>query len=164
MIVLQPLSPVAFAPFGDVIEARDDVARFLINDGEAERFDDLAAIDTLHDGGRPAIAIVRALSAADFPLTIARLERHPNGSQAFVPLQAAPFVVVVAPFDGQVLDGSKIRAFRSNGRQGVNFRRGVWHHPLIAAHVGAEFLVIDRRGPEPNLELAFLDPQARVMT
>jgi ureidoglycolate lyase len=79
------------------------------------------------------------------------LERHPLGSQLFMPLSADPFVVVVAP-PAAVPDREAVRAFLTNGRQGVNYRRGAWHHPLIALAAGREFLVIDRGGPGENCD------------
>ena len=82
----------------------------------------------------------------ELPLAIAMLERHPLSSQLFMPLSAAPFLVVVAP-PGEHVDRANVRAFVTNGAQGVNYRRGTWHHPVIALENPSEFLVVDRVGP-----------------
>jgi ureidoglycolate lyase len=83
-------------------------------------------------------------------LRIDRLERHPLGSQAFVPLGPQPFLVVVG--DEGDLAFERIHVYLSSGQQGVNYRRNVWHHPLIALHERARFLVLDRAGLGPNCE------------
>ncbi|MBT8130974.1 MAG: ureidoglycolate lyase, partial [Gammaproteobacteria bacterium] len=86
----------------------------------------------------------------------AMLEKHPLGSQAFVPLAPFVFLVVVAPPGEAPQD---IRAFASNGQQGISYHRGTWHMPLIALETGQSFLVIDREGStlQTNLETFYLD-------
>lgn len=145
----RPLDRESFAPFGDVIETADDKA-FAINAGTTVRHEDLAAIDVTENGGRPVISIFESRPFG-FPIEIAELERHPLSSQAFVPLDPHPFAVVVAPA-GEGVDAKDIRAFLTDGVQGVNFRRGVWHHPVIVT-VPMRFLVIDRGTAEPNCDL-----------
>jgi ureidoglycolate lyase len=83
------------------------------------------------------------------------VERHPLGSQAFIPLQRFVFIVVVGPA-GEAIEAQDLRAFVSNGRQGINYHRGVWHMPLIALEAGHEFLVIDRIGEGANCDQVFL--------
>ncbi len=136
-----PLTKAAFVPFGDVIEA-EGARRIEINDGMCTRFHDLAALDLTEAGGRPLVSLFRSRAWA-LPLALRLLERHPLSSQAFVPLGSEPFLVAVAP-PGETPRAESVRVFRTDGRQGVNLRRGVWHHPLIALAEGAEFLVIDR--------------------
>jgi len=136
-----PLTKAAFVPFGDVIEARG-ARRFEINDGMCARFHDLATLDLTEAGGRPLVSLFRSRAWTP-PFALRLLERHPLSSQAFFPLGSEPFLVVVAP-PGETPRAESVRAFRTDGRQGVNLRRGVWHHPLIALAEGAEFLVIDR--------------------
>jgi len=147
---LQPAALTAelFAGFGDVVEARGESG--LINSGTTRQFADLASIDVTHEAGRPCASIYRA-TPYPLPLKIRLLERHPLGSQLFMPLSGQRFLVVVAPA-GEVPERAAVRAFVSNGRQGVNYRRGTWHHPLIAIHGTGEFLVIDRTGPGSNCD------------
>ena len=145
----EPLTAAAFAPFGDVIESacHDPV---WINAGTCARYDDRALVDVAASGGRPILSIFEA-RPRQLPLAIRMLERHPLSSQAFVPLDARPFLIVVAR-DGTDAIDARIRAFTSNGLQGVNFRRNTWHHPLIAIGEMSRFLVVDRGGPGANCE------------
>lgn len=145
----EPLTRDAFAPFGDVIEAAD-VDRFTINQGFAERFNDLAKIDITNEQGQPNISIVRS-APQPLPISLKLVERHPLGSQIFFPLQDQEWLVVVADARDQPTPQS-LRAFRAGGRQGINFARNVWHHPLLAPAPFGEFLIIDRKGPGSNLE------------
>jgi len=149
-----PLTRAAFAPFGDVIEA-DGAERFEINNGSTTRFHDLARVDVAAEGGHALVNIFRA-RPLPMPLTIAMMEKHPLGSQAFVPLEPAPFLVVVAPL-GDAVAPADLRAFLARGGQGVNYALGVWHHPVIALGRQTDFLVIDRGGPGDNLAEFFFD-------
>lgn len=149
--VLQPeaLTAQAFAPFGDVIEI-GSTEPLLINQGFAERFDNLARLDLTGGEGTPCLSIFRA-KARPFPIHIDMMERHPLGSQAFMPLSGNGFLVVVAePGDAPLF--SSLRAFAAAPGQGVNYHPGVWHFPLLALNDGDAFLVIDRMGPGNNLE------------
>lgn len=145
VLPVEPLTAEAFAPFGDVIEAASAARHYPINDGFAERFHDLARLDTQADGGQPLLNIFRARGRR-LPLTVALLERHRLGSQAFLPLAPQAFLVVVAP-PGTAPDEARLRAFLAAPGQGVNYGRGTWHHPLIALGNGGDFCVIDRSGP-----------------
>ena len=145
---IQPLTREAFAPFGDVIET-DGAAHFPINAGFAERFHDLAGVDVAAGGGRPLISIFRG-QPRPTPLRLTLMERHPLGSQAFVPLQDHAWIVVVAA-GADPCRPDALRAFRAGGRQGVNYARGTWHHPLIVLVPNHEFVVVDR-GDGDNLE------------
>jgi ureidoglycolate lyase len=149
------LTAEAFAPFGDVIETAGRDSRW-INEQTCRRFDDLAQVDVGEAGGRPLISIFEA-SPRSLPLRISMLERHPMSSQAFYPLQAQPFLVVVAA-DGPAPDASGIRVFLSSGSQGVNYRRNTWHHSLIALERKSTFLVVDRGGPGENCEEMGINP------
>ena len=144
-LVAQPLSADRFAPFGDVIEdVRATSAP--MNDARFERFDALCELDT---DGETGIGIVRCRSATSLPYRVDIVERHPLGSQAFVPLDGQPFLVAVARA-GAAPD--RLHAFVSNGRQGVNYRRGTWHMPLIGLEHGQRFLVIDRQTATTNCD------------
>lgn len=154
VLPIEPLTRAAFQPFGDVIEA-DGAEHFQINNGTTTRFHDLARVDAEAEGGHVLVNIFRA-RPLPMPLTVAMMEKHPLGSQAFVPLDAAPFLVVVAP-PGDRVAPEDLRAFLTQGRQGVNYARGVWHHPIIALDRETDFLVIDRGGPGDNLAEFFFD-------
>jgi ureidoglycolate lyase len=148
-LVAVPLSRSAFEPFGDVIETAGDPPSS-INQGWAERYHDLAQIDVTAAGGRPLVDLVRTRPRT-LPMSIKMVERHALGSQAFVPLARARFIVVVAPA-GATPKPSDLRAFTTNGQQGVNYRPGVWHHPLLALDQVSDFLVLHRGGPTEDCE------------
>ncbi len=147
-IAARPLTKSAFAGFGDVIETEGAEQR-LINAGTTTRFHDLAGIDVGDENGRPLVNIFRGQPFA-FPVSVAMMERHPLGSQAFFPLANRPFLVVVAP-DEDGRPGTPI-AFLAAGDQGVNYGKNVWHHPLLALNAVSDFLVVDRGGPGDNLQ------------
>lgn len=156
----QPLSAEAFSPFGDVIDAATAAQALDINEGFATRFHDLAAIDVNDDGGRVCVSLFRSRPAAP-PVVVRLMERHPLGSQAFIPLERRPFLVVVAP--PGPLRPADIRAFRARGDQGVNYAKGVWHHFLLALEAQSDFLVIDRAGPGNNVDEIELAANERIV-
>jgi ureidoglycolate lyase len=141
-IRVHPLSAEAFAPFGDVLDATGDFR--LINAGLCKRHHDRATLDFGDAGG--GISIFHAEPRA-LPYSFDLIERHPEGSQAFLPMTQHPFLVIVAP-DLQ----AKPRAFLTNGAQGINLHRGIWHGVLTPLHAPGLFAVVDRIGPTPNLE------------
>ncbi|AJP59640.1 ureidoglycolate hydrolase [Pandoraea vervacti] len=145
---IERLTREAFAPFGDVIELAG-AKHFAINGGTTERFHDLATVDLGPEGGRTLVNVFRG-QPRQLPYEVKMLERHPLGSQAFIPLKTTPYLVVVAP--AGELDVSRIRAFVSDGWQGVNYARGVWHHPLLALHEVSDFIVVDRGGDGHNCD------------
>ncbi|HXH02909.1 MAG TPA: ureidoglycolate lyase [Candidatus Competibacteraceae bacterium] len=148
---VQSLTREAFAPFGDVIETAG-AHHFGINEGAIECFHDLAKVDVgVKEDGRTLISIARCNRATTLPLQIKLIERHPLGSQAFIPLSDTPLVVVVAR-PGETVESQRLHAFVSNGRQGINYHRGVWHIPLIALEEGQAFIIVDRGGPGPNCD------------
>ena len=112
------------------------------------RFNDLATLDIGEDHGRPIVSIFRGRLLA--PLVLRIFERHPLGSQAFVPLSGRPFLAAVAP--AGVFDPLAVRVFRAVPTQGVNYARGTWHHFLLPLEAESDFLVIDRAGPGDNLD------------
>ncbi|HSI06786.1 MAG: ureidoglycolate lyase [Myxococcota bacterium] len=145
-LLVEPLTRSAFAEFGDVIEL-DGAHHYPINGGTCERYHDLARVDV--GDGRTLINVFRG-QARPFPIAITMLERHPLGSQAFVPLSEREYLVVVAP--AGELDPGRVRAFLARARQGVNYAKGVWHHPLLALDVTSDFLVVDRGGAGNNCD------------
>jgi ureidoglycolate lyase len=146
-MIIQPLTADGFAPFGDVVEfeGRDS---FPINDGMAERYHALADIELGGEQARGIISLV-ASRQFDMPRRVDHLEHHPLGSQAFLPLDASPFIVVFCPPATQP-DLEKLQAFVTNGKQGINYRRGTWHHVLLTPCAPMRFICIDRAGPGNN--------------
>lgn len=145
-ITTELLTAEAFAPFGNVIEVSERARHFPINNGSTERYHDLARLDVSSDNGHAILSIFRA-TPRRLPMQLLLLERHPMGSQAFMPLSQLPYLVVVAGA-GEQPDLTRIRCFRAAPTQGVNYARGTWHHPLLALHAASDFLVVDRGGAE----------------
>jgi ureidoglycolate lyase len=144
-----PLSRTAFAPYGDVIEVSDDNERIAINYGLTERHHKLAAPDVAEGKGWPMISIFRS-QPIQLPFKIQVMERHPLGSQAFMPLSGNRYLVVVAPAGD--LDVTLLRAFLVAPNQGVNYHKGVWHHYCLALQERSDFLVVDRGGEGQNCD------------
>ena len=138
-----PLTTEAFAAYGDVLDATGDFR--LINDGMCRRHHDRARLDFGADG-RAGLSIFQA-EPRDLPYSFDLIERHPEGSQAFVPMTAHPFLVIVS--DGP---DAVPRAFLTNGAQGINFHRGTWHGVLTPLSGQGLFAVVDRIGTSRNLE------------
>lgn len=139
----EPLTPAAFAPYGEVLEATGDFR--LINAGLCRRHHDRALLD-FGPGGRAGISIFKAELRA-LPYRFDLIERHPDGSQAFLPMSGDPFLIIVS-------DGPEAtpRAFLTDGAQGINLRRGTWHGVLTPLGGPGLFAVVDRIGESPNLE------------
>ncbi len=126
-----------------------------MNEASFVRFADLCRV-SVGESGRVCVSIARCERPTRLPHRIERVERHPLGSQALVPLAPKPFVVVVGPAATSPCVGS-LQAFVTNGSQGVSYYPGTWHMPLIAFESGQEFLVIDRAGDMPNCDLFELE-------
>lgn len=154
----EPLTAKAFAPFGSVIEASDAAVKLDINQGHAVRYDRLAEVDVADEGGAGAISLFRAQPLAEPVLKV--FERHPLGSQSFVPLGGRSYLVAVAP-PGD-FDPAAVRVFRAEGNQGVHYRKGVWHHFLLVLDADSDFLVVDRAGPGENCEEVELPPGGEI--
>jgi ureidoglycolate lyase len=153
LITIQPMTAEAFAPFGDVLEVAGAPDK-LINQGLCGRFHDRARVDV--SDGRAGISIFQSQTRA-LPYRLDMLERHPDGSQAFIPMSHDPFLVIVAP-DENGKPGTPL-AFRTAPGQAINFHRGTWHGVLTPLHAPGLFAVIDRIGDGPNLEEYWLqDP------
>lgn len=150
-ITAQPLTADAFAPLGDVLEVAGDPDK-LINQGLCSRYHDRAALDFAD--GRAGISLFNAEARA-LPYVLEMVERHPDGSQAFIPMTQHPFLVIVAPdTDGKP---STPRAFLTAPGQAINLHRGTWHGVLTPLHAPGLFAVVDRIGPGANLEEYWFD-------
>jgi len=138
----------AFAEFGDVISS-EEADHFSIDNGTTERYHDLARIDVAENHGKPLVSLFRS-QPRQFPFEVTAMERHPLGTQAFIPLSKQPYLVVVAPRGDFLLHA--LQAFLAKPDQGVNYAKGAWHHALIALNEVSDFIVIDRGGPGPNFD------------
>ena len=136
-----------FAAYGDLI-ASDSIKPIDINAGYAKRFDDLAKINTSKGKGKTIVSIFSALKRS-FPMKIDMMEKHPLGSQAFVPMKETIFLSFVAP-PGNAPEINKIQSFIIPPKMGINYKPGIWHFPLISTE-DTNFLVVDRKGDGENL-------------
>ena len=144
-----------FKKFGDMITT-DDIKPLEINDGYAKRYDGIANLDTKKDNGESIISIFSALKRS-FPMKVDMMEKHPLGSQAFIPMKETTFLAFVAP-EGTKPDLDKVEAFIIPKGIGVNYNAGIWHFPLIATE-DMNFLVVDRKGTGDNLVLHYLNKE-----
>nr|WP_306120440.1 MULTISPECIES: ureidoglycolate lyase [unclassified Roseitalea] len=149
-----PLTAAAFAPYGEVLEASGE-ADLIINQGNCGRWHDRAALD-FDPNGRAGISIFKARPRS-LPYTLALFERHPLGSQAFIPMAASPYLVCVASDESDKPVAP--RAFLASPGQGINIGRNVWHGVLTPLGEPGLFAVVDRIGPGDNLvEHRLADP------
>ena len=155
-ITTEPLTAEAFARFGDVIEQKDAPDK-IINQGLCGRHHDLARLDFAD--GRAGISLFDAEPRA-LPYRLEMVERHPLGSQAFLPLNPASFLVIVAEDAGG--EPARPRAFLTAPGQGINLLRNTWHGVLTPLQAPGLFAVIDRIGPGDNLEEYWFDTPFRV--
>ena len=151
----KPITKENFSKYGDVITTKG-IKPLEINDGYAKRFDGIANLDTSIDGGETTICIFSALKRS-FPMKINMMEKHPLGSQAFIPMQETTFLVLVAP-KGSKPNINEIESFIVPPHIGVNYNPGIWHFPLISTK-DMNFLVVDRKGSGDNLVLEDLNKE-----
>ena len=144
-----------FIKFGDMI-ATKDLIPIEINNGYAKRYDGIANLNTSKENGKTTISIFSALKRT-FPMKIDMMEKHPLGSQAFIPMKETTFLAFVAP-KGEKLDLKKIEAFIIPPGIGINYNPGTWHFPLISTE-NMNFLVVDRKGSGDNLVIENLDKE-----
>jgi ureidoglycolate lyase len=157
-LVAQPLTAEAFAPFGEVLDTSGDPDR-IINQGLCGRYHDRARLDFAD--GRAGISLFDA-EPRSLPYRLDMVERHPDGSQAFLPMTLAPFLVIVAPDEGG--RPGRPRAFLTAPGQGINLARGTWHGVLTPLSAPGLFAVVDRIGPGANLEEHWFDTPWTVVT
>ena len=141
------ISRSKFSSYGDLIST-DDINPMNINEGYAKRFDNLANLDTSKDSGKTIVSIFSALKRT-FPMKIHMMEKHPLGTQAFIPMKETTFLAFVAP-SGESPEIDKIQSFVIPPKRGINYKPGIWHFPLISTE-NINFLVIDRKGSGDNL-------------
>ena len=150
-----PITKENFSKFGNMITT-EDINPLEINNGYAKRFDNIAKIDTSSQNGETTISIFSALKRS-FPMKIDMMEKHPLGSQAFIPMKETTFLSLVAPA-GEKPDIEKIKSFIVPKGIGVNYKANVWHFPLISTE-DMNFLVVDRKGSGDNLVIEKLDKE-----
>ncbi|NRA72887.1 MAG: ureidoglycolate lyase [Gammaproteobacteria bacterium] len=150
----RPLTSEAFSAFGDVIETSASTNNFAINGGITQRYHDLAKIDVSDQQGHAIISIFRS-NPLPQPIAIKMMERHPYGSQAFIPMGDNPYLIVVAP--AGEFDANSIEVFIANSNQGINYHKGTWHHFCLALDGESDFLVVDRGGEGDNCDVLELD-------
>ena len=150
-----PITKDNFSQFGDMIST-SEIKPIEINNGYAKRYDGIANLNTSKDNGETTISIFSALKR-NFPMKIDMMEKHPLGSQAFIPMKETTFLAFVAP-NGEKPDLNKIEAFVVPPGIGINYKPGTWHFPLISTE-DMNFLVIDRKGSGDNLVIENLDKE-----
>ena len=155
----KPITKENFSKFGDMITTAN-IKPIEINDGYAKRFDRIANLNTSQDNGETIISIFSALKRT-FPMKIDMMEKHPLGSQAFIPMKQTTFLVLVAP-EGNKPDLNKIEAFIVPQEIGVNYNPGTWHFPLIATE-DMNFLVVDRKGSGDNLVIENIEKEEVIL-
>ena len=148
-----------FSKFGDMIST-NNIKPININNGYAKRFDDIANLNTSKDNGETTISIFSALKR-EFPMKVDMMEKHPLGSQAFIPMKETTFLILVAP-QGDKPDLKKIESFIIPPGIGVNYNPGIWHFPLISTE-DMNFLVVDRKGSGKNLVIENLDNEKIIL-
>jgi ureidoglycolate lyase len=151
----KPITKENFSKFGDMITTKN-IKPLEINNGYAKRFDNIAKLDTSSENGETTISIFSALKRS-FPMKIDMMEKHPLGSQAFIPMKETTFLTLVAP-EGKKPDLEKIESFIIPNGIGVNYNTGVWHFPLISTE-DMDFLVVDRKGSGDNLIIENLEKE-----
>ena len=140
----------AIAGLAELIDASDTPDK-LINQGRCGRFHDRATLDV---DGRVGVSVFQSTSFS-LPFKMEMMERHPLGSQAFLPMQEGEYLVVLA----EDKDGAPVapRAFIAGPGQGVNIGRNVWHGVLCPLSDPGLFMVVDRVSEGPNLEEHWFD-------
>ncbi len=160
-LAILPLSAAGFEAFGDVVEFEGHDS-FPINQGMADRYHALADVELAGEQARAIISLVDSRKF-ELPRKVDHLEYHPLGSQAFLPLDASPFIVVVCAA-GRELELDKLQAFVTNGRQGINYRLGTWHHVLLTPYAAMRFICVDRAGAGDNcIDFFIPEPEQRLL-
>ncbi|WP_020408010.1 ureidoglycolate lyase [Hahella ganghwensis] len=161
----EPLTREAFAQFGQVIEISDQEP-LVINQGNTLRYDSLAPVELSGPEDYGVMNLFRA-QPRTLPMTIEMMERHPLGSQAFIPVSGEPYLVLVGlPKKGEAEntpDPASLTLFLAGADQGVNYARNTWHHPVLGLNKVCDFLVVDRKGPGNNCVEHYFDPSLSII-
>ena len=155
----KPISKENFSKFGDVISTKD-INSIDVNNGYAKRYDNIANLNTSKDNGKTTISIYSALKR-QFPMKIDMMEKHPLGSQAFIPMKETTFLSLVAP-QGDKPELNQIESFIVPPGIGINYNPGIWHFPLISTE-DMNFLVVDRKGLGDNLVIEDLKKEKIIL-
>ena len=155
----KPITKEDFLIFGDVITT-DKLKSIEINNGFAKRFDGVANLNTAQNNGVTTISIFSALKRS-FPMKIDMMEKHPLGSQAFIPMKETTFLAFVAP-QGDKPNLKKVKSFVIPPGIGINYKPGTWHFPLISTE-NMNFLVVDRKGSGNNLVIENLESEKIIL-
>ena len=155
----KPISKENFSKFGDVISTKD-INSIDVNNGYAKRYDNIVNLNTSKDNGKTTISIFSALKR-QFPMKIDMMEKHPLGSQAFIPMKETTFLSLVAP-QGDKPELNQIESFIVPPGIGINYNPGIWHFPLISTE-DMNFLVVDRKGLGDNLVIEDLKKKKKIL-
>lgn len=153
----RPLTAEHFAAYGEVIGLQT-ATQLSINDGLTTRYHDLATIDIAAENGRALISVFHT-APIPLPHRVRVLERHPLGSQTFIPITTTPFLLLVGDVNRTPLTENELHLFITNGHQGVNLHKNTWHHHQLVLHHPQHFFVIDRGGDGMNQEETTIDEE-----
>ena len=146
---IEPLTKQGFAPYGDVIEVNSENQIISINHGLADRHHDLIKVDVNNENGHTIVSIIDTQKVC-LPFRVCVMERHPLGSQAFMPIGNNPYIVVVT--EPGEFDYNQLKGFLVRPDQGVNYAKGTWHHSCMSLYEANQFLVVDRGGQGANCD------------
>jgi len=154
----QVINKEAFAPYGELI-ACDGAMTYQCNQGRAIRYHDLLKnLDITDKSGKVGLSIYKSVPSP-IPFEVEVMERHPLGTQAFIPMtkdHQSRYLVAVAPAGD--FNPALITAFIVQGQVGINYKKGIWHLPIVALDGDMDFLAIDRIGPEKNCDEVIFSP------
>ena len=159
IIIPKKVSKQNFSSYGDIIST-EGITPIDINAGYAKRYDNLANINTSKENGESIISIFSAIKRT-FPMKIDMMEKHPLGSQAFIPMKETIFLAFVAP-SGDKPNLDKLESFIVPKGIGINYNPGIWHFPLISTE-DMNFLVVDRKGSGNNLIIENLEDKKIIL-
>ncbi|MBX7113807.1 MAG: ureidoglycolate lyase [Myxococcaceae bacterium] len=138
----QPLTPHAFAPFGDVVSTARLSQGKSANQGTGTRLDFVAQLASTRPAAKANMVVFRCNGQA-LPFHVKLLEQHPHSSQTFLPLKCERYLVCVAPTGADGLPVvSALQAFIGEAGQGVNYAPGTWHHPMVSLGSDGEFAML----------------------